>query len=497
MNDLIKQFNALDEKLKSMSYFLALVEFDGATTAPKKSFKERSIAISNLSQLYYQTLVNENTKKLFEDLDKLKNLDELTRDKIEYVKKEYIKTSIVPENEFSEYAKLQVLAGEAWENAFKNNDFKSFAPFLDKVIAYQKKLIEYKGYEANPYDALLDLYEADLTVEKCDLFFDKLKKEIVPLLAEISKNGKKIEEKIFNKSFDLDGQRKISDKLMELVHYDLDGGLLKESTHPFTTGLSKHDVRITTRFYENQVLSSVYSTIHESGHAIYDQSSKDEIGFSLANGGAYMGIHESQSRLYENNIGRSKGFTKILSELFKETYPELNETFKPEEVYEEINIVKPSLIRVEADELTYALHVLVRYEIEKEIFNSDIKVSELPALWNKKYKEYLGVEPQNDSEGILQDIHWSLGAFGYFPTYALGSAYACQFVAKMEEEIGFTSLVEKGELLEIKKWLNEKIHQYGSTKKPDFLIKNASGKDFDPSYYTDYLNKKYRELYEI
>ncbi len=492
-----KQFNELDQKLKSITYFLSLSGFDEATTAPEKSTAGRSIAVSNLSKIFYETLVNEENVKLFGELEKLDNLDEFTAGKISRLKRIITETSIIPADEFIEYSKLQVLSAQAWEEARKKKDYKIFAPFLEKIIAFNKKLIEYKGYEGHPYNALLDIYEAGLTVEKADLFFNKLKGEIVPLLKEIKENGIKIEPKIFNQNYSLEGQKRLSNMLVDKVHYDLSRGVIKESTHPFTIGLHKDDVRITTHYHEDDILSSIYSTIHESGHAIYDQNSSDKIGFSMATGGAYMGIHESQSRLYENNIGRSKAFISDLMEMLKEIYPERSEQFGTEEVYKEINIVNPGLIRIEADELTYSLHVLIRYEIEKEVFTSDIDINELPKLWNKKYKDYLGVEPANDVEGILQDIHWSMGSFGYFATYALGSAYACQFVAKMEEEIDFSKLVEEDELIEIKKWLNEKIHKYGATKEPDFLIKNATGKEFDPSYYTDYLSKKYREIYEI
>ncbi len=497
MNDLIKQFNDLDETLKSLWFFMELSNFDEATIAPKNSGKERGIAMSKLSKIYYEKLVNDENKKLFEELDKLTGIDELTLGRINFVKREYQKTSLVPMDEYSQYAGLLVNANAVWEDAKESGDYSTFAPYLDKIIKYNKKYIEYKGYKDHPYNALLDDYEAGMTVAQCDAFFEKLKAKIVPLLKEITEKGEKIEANIFNKNYDIKGQEKIGNKLMQILNYDLNRGILKESVHPFTMSLSKNDVRITTHYYEDNILSSIYSTIHETGHALYDQNVSDELGFSLAAAGAYMGIHESQSRLHENNIGRSREFWGILAPILKETYPESAERFDPEKCYKESNIVTPSLIRIEADELTYALHVLVRYEIEKEIFTRDIDVMELPKLWNDKYEEYLGIRPTNDSEGILQDIHWAGGSFGYFPTYALGSAYACQYVAKMEEKIGFTTLVAKGDLLPIREWLTEKIHKYGATKKPAWLIKNSTGEDFNPDYFIDYLDKKYRDIYGI
>ena len=270
--------------------------------------------------------------------------------------------------------------------------------------------------------------------------------------------------------------------------------MLKESEHPFTLDIGSDDVRLTTHYYEDNLMSGLLSTIHEGGHGIYEQGVSRDYAFTLLEGGVSMAVHESQSRFFENLIGRSEAYVGYILPKLKSYFPQLQDV-SPEDFYKAINIAGPSLIRIEADELTYTLHIIIRYEIEKALIAGEIEVEDLPAIWNEKYQAYLGMTPQTDSEGVLQDSHWASGLFGYFPSYALGTAYASQILHAMEQDLDFEACVEKGDFKPIVGWLNEKIHQYGALKSPGELMKEATGEDLNPQYFTTYLKKKFKTIY--
>ena len=292
-------------------------------------------------------------------------------------------------------------------------------------------------------------------------------------------------------SYSVDKQKELTEKLIDLLKINRDNFAWAESEHPFTMGINKKDVRFTTHFYETNLSSAIYSTIHEGGHATYELNTADELMYTGLDGGASLGLHESQSRFYENNLGRSKEFTSVIYPIIKELYPEQFSDVSAEDLFNAVNKPEASLIRVEADELTYSLHIMVRYEIECMLFNGDIEVSDLPKVWKEKYQEYLGITPPDDSTGVLQDVHWSEGMFGYFPTYALGSAISAQLAAHMEKEFDYRTDVANGDLSRINAWMSEKVHRHGKLLKPKEIINYACGEDFDPNYYCDYLIKKY------
>jgi len=277
----------------------------------------------------------------------------------------------------------------------------------------------------------------------------------------------------------------------------MDSGVLAESVHPFTMNLFRDDVRITTRYMVHDMISTIASTIHETGHAIYEQNVSKDLGLSVIATGTSMGIHESQSRLFENNFGRSYPFWEKYYGPLCDTFPEELEGISLDDFYKAINVVKPSLIRVDADELTYPLHIMVRYEMEKMIMSEDIDVNDLPKLWDDKYEAYLGIRPTNNGEGILQDVHWSEGLFGYFPSYALGSAYSVQFENVMKKEIDVDQALRAGNFEPILKWLETNIHQYGRVKTPEEILKDATGESFKAEYYMTYLTDKFKGIYEL
>ena len=336
-----------------------------------------------------------------------------------------------------------------------------------------------------------------MAVSQLDAVFGGLRDKLVPLSTAIAASPHQPDTSFLNQTFDKAAQKSFSLYILKQMGYDFESGRLDESAHPFATGLNPGDVRITTRYLENDVTSALFGTIHEGGHALYEQNIMPELTNTTLCTGTSMGIHESQSRFWENVIGRSRPFwERYFGELQKRFPGQLD--VGVDQFYRGNNIVKPSLIRIEADELTYNLHIIIRYEMEKLIFNGGAKASDLPALWNDKYKEYLGIAPQTDAEGVLQDVHWSGGAFGYFPSYSLGNMYAAQFADTMEKELnGMWPLVGRGELLPIKEWLSERIYKYGKLRTPSELVMSVTGKPLDPQYLVDYLTKKYTDIYRL
>ena len=347
-----------------------------------------------------------------------------------------------------------------------------------------------------PYDALLNEYEEGLNMQTLDAFFAQLREVIVPLIARVQA-AEKIEDSFLYKHYPVEIQRKFSDYLMDVLGMDRSHCGIAETEHPFTTNFNNKDVRITTHYHEDNLVSSMFSVIHEGGHGLYELGADDCYNYTVLSGGASMSIHESQSRFYENIIGRSRAFVHAIFPKVKEFFPEQLQGVDEEMFYRAINKAEPSLIRTEADELTYALHIMVRYEIEKMLIDGRLEVKDIPEQWNRLYKEYLGVDVPSDREGCLQDMHWSGGMLGYFPSYALGSAYGAQMLSKMQEELGDVYAdVAAGDLSRITGWLREKIHRWASSRKPGELFESVCGK-FDAKYFTDYLTEKYTELYNL
>ena len=335
-----------------------------------------------------------------------------------------------------------------------------------------------------------------MTTDTLDAFFAQLRSTIVPLIAKIQKK-EQIDDSFLYRSNPIASQRLFSDYLMDVLGLNKDHCAIAETEHPYTTNFNNKDVRITTHYYENNLVSSMYSVIHEGGHAMYELGADDVYNYSVLGGGVSMGMHESQSRFYENIIGRSEAFVHVIFPKLQELFPKQLEDITEEMFHRAINKAEPSLIRIEADELTYCLHIMVRYEIEKKLMAGILEVDDLPMEWNRLYKEYLGVDVPDDRHGCLQDSHWSGGSIGYFPSYALGSAYGPQLLRKMEEDLGNVWLdVSQGDLSRINGWLKEKIHCHASFRKPKELFESVCG-EFDAKYYTDYLTEKFTKLYDL
>ena len=494
MDGIILKFREKIKEKKLIDSMLALLQWDLETQTPKGGYKLLSEMIGELSLKSYNLTTSEEFISLVNELKiNESKLDEITKKEVEILIEEIEKVKVIPSEEYRAYSELTAKAQGIWEKARETNDFKSFAPVLEQIFNYNKKFIEYRNTGKNLYSVLLDDYEKGMDIEKLDVFFEELKNEIVPLLKELS-NSKRDFQKNLEFNVGKEKQQNLSTDILKYIGFDLERGIISESAHPFTLTVSKDDVRLTTRYFENIPFSSIFSTVHEGGHGIYEQNVAEDLKETILADGASMGIHESQSRFYENIIGRSKEFWIGYLDRAKKYYPQLNE-LSIDEIYKGINQVEPSLIRVEADELTYSLHIMIRYEIEKGIFSGEYKVENLSEIWRDKMVEYLGVEPKLDSEGVLQDVHWSCGLIGYFPSYALGNVYSAQILNSMKKEFNVSGALERGELSRIKEWLNTHIHKYGKLKSPEEIIKKVTGEGINSKYYIEYLKEKYRKIY--
>lgn len=497
LNTAIEKYYKLQAKLAAYGHAMSLIYYDGSTTAPKDTAANRGRTLSVLSEESYLLSTGKETVELLEFLDDhKKELSEKDARSVYLALKDIREMQKIPMDEYIEYQEVLVEADDVWHKAKEENDFAMFFPCLVKIFDFEKRFARYCAPDMHPYNYCLNKYEDGLTMEKCDEFFAALKSRIVPLIKQIGEKAQ-IDDSCIYGSFPASEQESFGLALMDVMGIDKGHCGLATTEHPFTTSLgSHHDVRITTNYKEDNFASSMFSVIHEGGHALYDMNSADELAYTNLDGGVSMGIHESQSRFYENLLGRSREFAEYIFPTVKKCFPSL-EKYTAEDFYRAINKVEPSLIRVEADEVTYALHVMIRYELEKAVMNGDITVLDLPREWNRLYKEYLGVDVPSDKDGVLQDSHWSGGAIGYFPSYALGSAYGAQFLKKMRETVDVEKCLETGDFAPINEWNRENIWKHGCRYTPAELLDRILGEPFDPYVFTDYLEKKYGEIYGL
>ncbi|MDR4946864.1 carboxypeptidase M32 [Neobacillus cucumis] len=497
----VEQFNELDEKITHFSSILGLADWDQKVMAPKKGRNVFAKAIGTLRTEIFKLSISREMGQLLEILSLKENhslLDERTRARVREYKNYYHKSKAIPTDLFKEYSILTAQANDAWEEARENNDFASYLPFLEKIIAYKRQFAEIFGYDEHPYDALLDEFEPGLTVSMLDPLFAKLRESSVNLLNRIWKNGNSTKVEVFEQSFPIEQQKAFNRFILPQIGFDMLAGRLDETVHPFAQTINIGDVRLTTRYLENNVRSALFGTIHEAGHGIYEQHVNANYEETILQSGASFGIHESQSRFLENMIGRSKEFWHFFYPKLQEYFPDQLTGLSVEEFYRAVNTVQSSLIRVEADELTYNLHIMLRYEIEKGLIGGEIEARDLPAIWNQKMKDYLGITPSTDTEGVLQDVHWSFGGIGYFPSYSLGNLYAAQILRTIQKEIpDFYKQIETGRFDGIQNWLKENIHQFGKLYTPNELIVKVTGEELNAEYLIDYLEKKYTDVYEL
>lgn len=499
--DTVNAYKKYVKKIMDFNEAIALAEWDMRTGAPKKGISQRSEVVGTLSDEVFKRSTSPEMKQFLDQLTDPGVQDQLslvTKRMVEKSRKTYDHYVTVPAEENQAYVILQSEAQSVWDEAKAKSDFSLLRPYLEKMVAFKRKFINYWGVKTNKYDALLDLYEPGLTAGTIDKVFGKLRDHIEPLVAAVTASAHQPKSDFLHVFIPADRQKAFCEHLLRENGYDFQAGRLDETEHPFETTLNPGDVRVTTNYQEHDFMSTILGTIHEGGHAFYEQHiSRDLVGTPLCEGTS-MGIHESQSLFFENFIGRSKAYWSVhYNELKKIADGQLDDV-SLDDFYRAINQSHPSLIRTLADELTYPLHIMVRYDIEKALFNGDLEVRDLPGVWNEKMKEYLGIVPKTDREGVLQDIHWPGGDFGYFPSYALGYVYAAQFRHAMARDLpDFDGSIRDGRLAEVTGWLSEHIHRFGSLKKPLEILNDATGEGPNPDYLTDYLTKKYSDIYRL
>lgn len=482
--------------LRALEHASSILFIDGETAAPVGSAPYRAKTFGELSRMLYELTTDPEAVSALEYLYETRDtLDPIMSRHISELYRKLDVTRKIPKDENVEFNILISEAGAVWHEAKEKNDFAMFEPYLEKVFASVIKRAEYLDREHDLYNVTLDQFERGLTMDKCDAFFGELKQRISPLIKKIN-DAEQPDDSSILPLFSIPEQSKISKFCMDMMKIDPEYCTLGETEHPFTANVNKYDVRITTHYHADNFLSSLYSVIHEGGHALYELNVADDLVDTCLASGISMAIHESQSRFYENYIGKSREFCNLLLSYLNNEFPGRMDGISEYEFYRIINKSKPSLIRTEADELTYSMHVLIRYDLERAVFDGKITVHDLPKEWSRLYGEYLGVEVPDDRRGVLQDSHWSNANIGYFPSYSIGSAYGAQYLEKMKEEFDPYAVISSGDLTKINDWLCNKIWKHGCMFDPTELFTSVCG-DFKPSVYADYLENKFKKLYSL
>ncbi len=476
---------------------LALMGWDQETYMPTKGAASRGRQLATLSGMAHERITSDEMRGALDGArsesltaDEEVNVREISRFSDRAVK--------IPVGLVKDLAETSSAAISVWIKARQEDDFPAFAPRVDKLVALQREVAEAVGYEDEPYDALLDEYEPYASTKETAAVFDSIRGPLVDLVQRIADSGVKPRTDFLARNYPVDDQRRMGVKAAERMGFDFEAGRLDISPHPFCTHMGVNDVRMTTRYSETLPMQSFYGVIHEAGHGLYEQGHDPEHEGTPRGASVSLGIHESQSRMWENMVGRSRAFWRYFYPEFSAIFPENSADVSEEEVYAAVNEVKPSLIRVEADEITYNLHILLRFEIERGLFTDEYAAGDLSAVWNEKMKAFLGIEPPDDRDGVLQDIHWSHGSFGYFPTYTLGNLYAAQFYRAAEREIhGLTERIARGELLPLRDWLRDRIHRPGMTYRAGELVRHVTGEALSADYFLAYVRDKYSSLYSL
>ena len=499
MSELEKKLKDFLELKKQYDHVTTLLYWDMETGTPKLGQQAHVDALTYFSTRSFEMGTSDELEQMLQALsepEEYEALDDTMKFIVTRMKRDMDKDKRIPKDLFEAFVRAQAEAGNAWRDAKNASDFSMFAPHLEKMIKMRKEITGYTDPGKEIYDALLDNYEEGMDTETIDHLFGDLKKELIPLVKQILA-AKQPDDSKFKGHYDVDAQKKVQNLLLDYIGFSKDAGSVGETEHPFTLNFNSKDVRVSNHYYEEEPLFAMFSAIHEGGHAIFEQNVNPAYDNTVAGSCCYMGVHESQSRFYENILGRNTNFWLPIYDKLGELLPQFKE-ITLDEFYHEINHVRNSMIRTEADEVTYCFHIILRYEMEKAIFRDHVPVAKLPELWNEKMKEYLDIVPVNDAEGILQDMHWSDASFGYFPSYLLGSIYDGMYLEELEKELGSVDeLLAAGKIGEITKWLNQKIHWYGSTRTPKEVIANVCGKEVSAEPLIRYFKEKYSKLYDL
>ncbi|PRP78168.1 peptidase M32 carboxypeptidase Taq metallopeptidase [Planoprotostelium fungivorum] len=495
------RLKVLLEDISALKGIQSLLEWDQLVMMAPKSSASRAKHNEAIVGVIHDKSVDKEVGELLNRLtpEVVGELTEWERAHVRDARREHNKKTKVPKELEQKKAKLSVEAYDAWASAKANKNFKEFAPYIQQWVDLVKEETALTDPGKDVYDALLDVYERGLDSKTVDRVFGQLKEELPPLIAAIKSKPKPNDKFMQGKTFDVTAQAAFNHQLAKDLGFDTEAGRLDVSLHPFSTSFHPTDVRMTTRYKDDQLIEGITGTIHETGHSLYEAGRPISEAYLPASAAVGMGVHESQSLLWERMVGLSEPFWKLYWPKLVKAFPQIDSSVPADDFYRLINEVRAGFIRVESDEVTYPMHIIVRYEIERDLLAGRIQVDELPKIWNEKMKQYLGIEPGNDAEGVLQDVHWSSGSFGYFPTYTLGAIYACQYFHKALEEIpDLEAKMEKGEFSVLREWLREKIHKKGSLiPSGEELARQVTGSGLDATKFIAYLKKKYTKLYDL
>lgn len=493
---LYEEYKGKMQKIADVRNAMAVLGWDQETYLPPAGAHFRGQQLTTLSSIAHEMFTEPALGELLGELHQRTDLDNVQKKNIELSLEDYDKNRKYPAAFVAELSTATNVAYHAWIKARKENRFETFEPALHKMVELKKQEAEILGYTAHPYDALLNEYEKGADVQMLDKIFSAVKTSLLPLLQQIAQQPLP-DKKFLHLHYPKDDQWKFGIELLKAMGYDMNAGRQDVSEHPFTTSFNPQDVRVTTRIDELDFGNTTWSCIHEGGHALYEQGLPIEQYGLPCGEAASLGIHESQSRLWENNVGRSLKFWQHHYGRLQSLFPLLLPT-PIKDFYKAINLVQPSLVRTEADELTYHFHVMIRYEIEKGLIGGTLQTKDLREIWNQHYYDFLQVKVPDDVQGVLQDIHWSHGSFGYFPTYSLGSFYAAQFFAAAKKQVrSVEDEIASGKYDRLLQWLREQIHVHGRFYTSNELCERVTGEKLEFRYFLDYAKEKFGEIYDL
>lgn len=484
-------------RITDLTHASALLDWDQETYLPDGAHESRAFQMATLRSIAHELGTADELGALIEDLSGHDDLSEDDTNLVRVARRDFKQATKLSTEFVSRLTKAEALSKDAWRRAREQNDFAAFAPHLATVVALNIEKAELLGYSDQQYDALLDQFEEGLKTRTVDSIFSDLRRDLVPIVNAIA-GADSIDDSLIRRRFDPTKQWELSLEVAKLVGYDFARGRLDKSAHPFSTAFAIDDVRITTRIEPDFFSPAFYGTLHEVGHALYEQGISRTFARTPLADGTSLGIHESQSRLWENLIGRSEAFVRFYFDRIKSHFPATLGDATPSDFYRAVNTVQPSLIRVEADEVTYNLHIMIRFELEKELIAGSLTVDQLPDAWNDRYMSYLQIAPSSNTDGVLQDIHWSMGAFGYFPTYTLGNILSCQFYDVADSQLGgIETLVSNGQFDTLLGWLRENVHRHGRARTATQLTKDITGGGISAANWLSYVRRKFGKLYDV
>ena len=499
-----EKYDALMKRLrdyKNLGVAESVLHWDMETKMPDGGAEARGDVLASISRLSHEIFTSDETGELLE-----RAADEVAESEYEsdaasmvrVAQQDYEDATKLPSDFVEAFSKATTDAHHSWVKARAEDDFSIFADDLKRIVELSRERAEYLGYDENPYDALLQQYERSMTTEQVKGLFDGHKQQLVDLVASISEVQDRVDDSVLHQTYPIDAQREFGLMIAEAIGYDFNRGRLDESVHPFSTSFSKTDSRITTRYDENWLNPALFGTMHECGHSMYEQGVADALDGTILGSGTSLSVHESQSRTWENLVGRSLGFWQWAFPKLKDQFPEQIGDTDVMSFYRAINKVAPSYIRVEADEATYNLHIMLRFEIEQAIIKGEIDIDDIPDAWNSMFGDFLGLTPQSDAQGCLQDIHWSMGGFGYFSTYALGNLLSVQYYNQAVADVpSIPDDIAGGKFDTLLTWENENIHQHGRKFDTNELTQRVTGQDISSQPYIEYLTRKFGEIYNL